>query len=236
MNEKKLENSNTKKSKPSFTNWAVEARDNGIISEDKLKKIIEGEASKPNRMNEMGLPQLESYGFLNSIEEIRNKIKPRKDGKFVIRCISKEDGRVERLVDISLDECCEFAGKLPGGFGKWKVEIKETAPTIASGTIVREKDGETRVESWHGPHYLSEQSPKYIATIDPSRGEIHFNWQSPAGATDLREMQKHAINALRYISPNLKPKTNEPIYLEYGVKRNGEIYFMDAGDPSLKQL
>lgn len=236
MNEKKLGDSNIKKSKPNFANWTKEALDKGTITKSKYEAIIRGEASKQNRMKEMGLPYLKNYGFFNSVEEIKNIIKPDKDGKFIIRCVSRENGKVERLVDITLDECCEFAEKLPGGFGKWEVEIKETVPTIASGTIIREKEGETRMESWHGPHYLSEQSPKYIATIDPSRGEIHFDWRAPAGTTDLREMQEHAIAALRYISPNLKPKTNDPIYLEYGVKSNGEIYFMDVGDPSLKQL
>lgn len=231
-----LENTNIKKTKPNFANWAKEALGKGIITKNKYEAIIEGESLKQDRMKEMGLPYLKNYGFFASIEEIKNKIKLDRNSKFVIRCISKENGRVERLVDINLDECCEFAEKLSGGFEKWKVEIKEAVPTVASGTIVREKDGGTRIESWHGPHYLSEKNPKYIATIDPGRGEIHFDWRAPAGTTDLHEMQKYAIDALRYISPNLKPKTNDPIYLEYGVKKDGEIYFMDAGDPSLKRL
>jgi len=237
--EKKPENPNPKKSKPNFNNWAEGACEKGIISEYEFKKIIEEEASKQDRMRDWRLPQLRNYGFFSSVEEIKNKIKPDKNERYIIRCVSKESRKVERLVDVTLDKCCEFAEKLPGGFEKWLVEIKETVQTIASGTIIRESNGDTKIESWRGPHYLSETGPKYIATISSSQGEHHFTWQAPEGASDLREMQEYAMEAMKKISPNLEMIPDDlvyPVYLEYGVKEGGEIYFMDVGDPSLKKL
>ncbi len=112
--------------------------------------------------------------------------------------------------------------------------MKEFVKSIAAGTIIVSPNGRTIIETWHGPHYLNTTNvPKYHAEFDPDQFHMHFNWKGPEEARDLPEMQNYALKALRYFFRHLKPRENEPIYAEYGVKASGEIYFIEANDSSL---
>lgn len=212
--------------------WATALLKQGLITQAECDDFIRKNNSKEERLEEKGLPQLEHYGLFDSAEEIREKLSSHGDKRFIIRCTSRESGAIKRLIDASLNEASEFAEALPGGFKKWKVEMKEFADTKISGTIIVDPSGKTIIETWKGPHYLNtENIPKYHAEFDPeSIGVNRFRWQSPEGATDLQQYQEYAIKVLRYMFPHLKPKPGEPIYIEYGIKQNGEIYFIEAND------
>jgi hypothetical protein len=214
--------------------WAEGLLQNNLIGRKEYEEFIEKNNSKEEIMEQIKLPQLKHYGYFSSVEEIREKIIPREGDKFIIRCKSKKTGDIKRLIDADLDEVCIFGKELPGGFDEWDVEVKEFTETIAAGTIVVSPDSKTLVEMWKGPHYLvTTNCPKYHATFDPSRFDMRYHWDAPEGEKDLPEMQNYAIKALRYIFKNLKPRENEPIYIEYGVKSSGEVYFIEANDSTL---
>ncbi len=72
--------------------------------------------------------------------------------------------------------------------------------------------------------------PKYYAEFDPEKFSMHYKWTAPEGAKDLTEMQEYAMRAIRYIFSYLKPRPNEAIYIEYGVREDGRVYFIEAND------
>lgn len=214
--------------------WARSLREQGALTQEAYDDFIAQNNSKEESMAKRGLPQLKHYGLFNSADEIREKLSPHKDERFIIRCSSKETGDIKRLIDTGLEEACAFADILPGGFEKWDVEMKEFVHTKASGTIIVEPSGRTVIETWEGSHYLNTTNvPKYSAEFDPEVPHQRFHWEAPDGAVLLPELQEYAIHALRYIFPYLKPHTNEQVYVEYGVKPGGEIYFLDVNDSSL---
>jgi hypothetical protein len=214
--------------------WASGLLQNKLITQREYDEFIVGNNSKEAKMEERSLPQLRHFGEFGSVAEIREKIVADDSNRFIIRCRSKEGPDVQRLIDASLDEICEFAEKLPGGFDKWTVEVKEFAESVAAGTIIVAPNGRTTIETWHGPHYLSITNvPKYRADFDPEQMDRHYRWEAPEGAEDLPEMQDYAIKAVRHLFRHLKPKENEPIYVEYGVKQNGSVYFIEASDSPL---
>jgi hypothetical protein len=214
--------------------WAEGLLRNRLITRKEYEDFLRENSSKEEAMLKRNLPQLRHYGIFNSTNEIKEKIKTESGDKFIIRCTSKENGDIKRLVDANLVEVCDFADNLPGGFENWNVEVKEFTETQAAGTIIVSPSGRTSIETWHGPHYLNTTNiPKYHADFDPEQFHMHYQWRAPEGVDDLEEIQRYAIKALRYIFRNLKPKENEPIYVEYGVKTNGEVYFIEANSSPL---
>ena len=134
----------------------------------------------------------------------------------------------------SLDEICEFAQKLVGGFDDWNVEVREFVETRIAGTIRVEPSARTIIETWRGEHYLNSGNiQRCHAEYDPEKFHHRFHWQASEGIDNLPELQMCAMKALRYIFPHLKPRPDEPIYLEYGVKPSGEIFFIEANDSPL---
>lgn len=214
--------------------WAKGLLENHYITQKEYEDFISKNNAKEERMRMRGLPQLKHYGYFTSVDEMRAKVTPGETEKFIIRCMSNKTGDIKRLLDASFDEACEFAETLPGGFNDWKVELKEFVNTKAAGTMIVTPLGKTDIEVWHGPHYLvTTYTPKYRAKFDPDDFDMHFVWTSPENASDLSEMQNYAIKALRHLFPYLKPKSNEPIYAEFGIRDNGEVYFMEANDSVL---
>lgn len=217
--------------------WASSLLENGLIGRTEYEDFIRKNNSKEEVMEEMQLPQLRHYGLFSSVEDIRERIRPKEDAKFIIRCTSKENGDIKRLVDATLDEACAFADKLPGGFEQWEVEMKEFVITKAAGTIIISPNGKTLIESWKGPHYLNTtNAPKYIAEFDPAQFHQRYHWQVPndaANPEEIEEMKGYALRALKHFFPHLKPKPNEPVYAEYGIRDSGEVYFLDANDSPL---
>lgn len=217
-----------------FDFWADALRKQNLISEQEYKDFISQNNSKEEAMERRGVPQLRHYGLFNSVDDIREKLAPHEKERFIIRCTSRENRSIKRLIDASLDEACDFAENLPGGFEKWDVEMKEFVNTKASGTIIVEPSGKTTIETWEGPHYLNtENIPKYHAQLDPDQFHLSFQWSSTEGANNLPEHQEYAMKALRYIFPHLRPKPNDPIYIEYAVKPDGEVYFIETNDSPL---
>lgn len=213
--------------------WASAMLKNGIISQKEFDEFIAKNNAKEEMMEKFGVPQLKHYGTFNSTQEIKEKLASVENQHFIIRCKSKDnEEQIMRLIDTDLDGACAFADKLPGGFEKWVVEMKEFEPnTIAAGTIIVEPSAITSVEMWKGPHYLgATNSPKYHGEFDPNQFQHSFQWKAPEGADDLQDYQNYAIDALRYIFPHIKPRPNEPIYTEFGVRPNGEIYFIEVND------
>lgn len=212
--------------------WAAELLNQGLISRKDYDDFISGNNSKELQMDKRGLPQSKHFGIFNSVEEIQDRIKPKKDERFIIRCSDKKTGNIKRLIDGSFDEIINFAKELPGGFDNWSVEVKEFSATKAAGTIIITPSGRATIETWHGPHYLNTQgdAPKYYAQFDPEQFDRHYAWTAPDGAEDLDEMKMYAMKAIKYIFPYLKPKANNPIYIEYAVKPSGEVYFIEASD------
>ena len=232
--EKSVEMDPRKKDSQGLDFWAAGLLKNKLISQKEYDEFVTKNNSKEERMEEKHLPQLRHYGTFDSVEEIQESIKAKESDRFIIRCTSKKDGSIKRLLDNTLDGVCDFAEKLPGGFKDWTVEVKEFVKTKASGTIMVAPNGRTTIETWHGAHYLNTSNvPKYHAQFDPEQFHMHYHWKAPEGAHDLVEMQEYAIHALRYFFKHLKPKEHEPIYVEYGVKENGEIYFIEANDSEL---
>lgn len=214
--------------------WAEQLLKENLITRNEYTDFIKSNNSKEAEMKKRGLPQLEHYGKYNSIDEIKERIHPKKDDLFIIRCLLKGTSQVKRLVNASLDQAIEFAKNLPGGFDKYEVEMKEFVKTIIAGTIIVSPAGKATIETWHGPHYLNTTNePKYFAHFDPEQFDRTYKWTAPEGSEDLDEMKKYAMKVISYIFPHLKPKPNEPIYLEYGVKPGGEIYFIEASDSPL---
>jgi hypothetical protein len=214
--------------------WASNLLSQGKISRESYNEFKRKNNSKEILMAERGLPQLRHYGEFASVTEIRERLATHADERFIIRCTARSNGEIRRLVDANLDDICDFAANLPGGVHQWVMEVKEFAESVAAGTIIVQPNGHTVIETWRGPHYLNTTNvPKYHAEFDPERFDQHYHWSAPAGATDLPEMQEYALQAVRYHFPYLKPKDNNPIYIEYGVKRNGQVYFIEANDDSL---
>ena len=220
----------------SLIEWARELLDPDLISPEVYDDFIRQNNSKQEQMEKRGLPHLAHYGFFNSVDEMKERFSGMERDRLIIRCSPKEgtekDTGIVRLVDTDIDGACQVAEGLPGGFEKWDVELKEFAPTIRAGTIIVESSGRTTIETWHGPHYLNtdEGTPKYHALFDPEHLIERFEWTSPEGTEDLSDMQASAIGALKYVFPNVKPRPNEPIYLEYGIKPGGDVYFLDVND------
>jgi len=127
----------------------------GLISQKDYNEFIMSNNAKEEQMKKRGLPQLMHYGLFSSVEDIQDKIKPKKDERFIIRCSDKATGGIKRLIDGSFDEIIHFAQELPGGFDNWNVEVKEFADTKVAGTIIITPSGKATIESWHGPHYLN---------------------------------------------------------------------------------
>jgi hypothetical protein len=215
--------------------WAEEMRKIGAISQKEFDDFVEQNNSKEEVMERRGVPQLGHYGFFSSVKEIKDKLESRENQRFIIRCKSKSDLSIKRLLDASLDDICKFAEDLPGGFESWDVEVKEFAPTIVSGTIIISPSGKTLIESWLGAHYLNvTNSPKCYANYDPTVPNARgFTWGSTPDAKDVPVMQQYAMKALRYLLPNLKPHENDQVYAEYAVKENGEVYFIEVNDSVL---
>jgi len=214
--------------------WAASMLRRNIITKSEYDEFISKNNSKEEEMEKLMLTQLKHYGFFNSIEEMQDKLHHRDGDRFVIRCASKSGQDVKRLVDGSFDDVVKFAKELPGGFDKWKVELKEFIKTIAAGTIIVRPSGETAIETWEGPHYMNTENPQmYHAFYNPEKPDISFQWQSP-GVEEGSEMLKwYAIKALKFIFPHVKPKPNMSVYLEYGVKPNGSIYFIEGTDAKM---
>lgn len=214
--------------------WAEELLNSGQISQKGYKDFIEKNNSKEAEMEARNLPQLRHYGYFSSLDEIKSKFTPSPNDRFIIRCVSKKDGEVKRLINTSFEDLYKFAENLPGGFEEWAVEIKEFIDTVAAGTIIVTPTGKTTIETWRGPHYLNtSDNQKYYGTFDPDQFSQHFEWKSSGESEDLTEMQGYAMRAFRYLFPHLKPRPNEPLYAEYGVKSTGEIYFIEANDSTL---
>ena len=216
--------------------WAAALLEKWLITKEQYDDFIAKNNSKEKMMEERGLPQLEHYGFFHSVSEIKEKLLSLKDQRFIIRCTSKENGDIKRLIDTGLDEACEFAEKLPGGFENWQVEMKEFVVTKVSGTIIVEPSGKAHIETWKGAHYLNtENVPRYYAEFDPDPAHFDhsYQWQASKEATDLPEIKEYAMKAISYMFPYLKPKPNEPIYIEYGVKPNGKVYFIEVNNSSV---
>ena len=230
----KIETDPRKKEGQGLDFWAKALLENGLITQQECDEFIWKNNSKEKMMEKENLPQLKHYGYFDSIEGIREKLTSIKDERFIIRCTSKETGDIKRLVNSSLDEACEFAEKLPGGMDKWKVEMKEFVETVASGTIIVEPSGRATIETWPGAHYLNTTNvKKYQAEFDPDQFHHSYQWKAPEGDEDLPKFQEYAIRALRYIFPHLKPRPNEQIYAEYGIKPSGDVYFIEANDSRL---
>jgi hypothetical protein len=224
------------KSSANIEVWAKALFDARMISSVEYNEIIQKNSSlgKQKQLEERKFPQLKTYGFFNSIQDIRDKIKPKEGDKFYIRCINKKTKEFKRVLNSSLDEICEFAENLNGESKDWEIEVREYVDTNVAGTIIVFPSGKTTIESWHGGHYLNvTDCPKYHGEFDPEQFDKSFKWKAPKGAEDLRDIQEYAIKALRYIFPHLKPREGEPLYVEYGIKPNGEIYFIEANDSKI---
>ncbi|MFZ1075624.1 MAG: hypothetical protein WAN50_04600 [Minisyncoccia bacterium] len=223
--------------KSGLDDWARSLLKRGVINQDVFDAFIVQNNSKEQNMQAWRVPQLKHYGFFTSEDEIREKLSSLKGEKFIIRCVSKKDGKVTRLLDVTLEEACEFAEKLEGGFDAWNVEMKEFAKTKAAGTIIVNASGRAMIEMWHGPHYMNVKGatevPKYSAILDPDQFHHGFHWSGPQDSTDLSEMQRYAIDALRYLFPHLKPRENDPVYAEYGVRPDDSIYFIEVSNSPL---
>jgi hypothetical protein len=214
--------------------WAEQLLNAKLITRNEYADFIKSNNSKEAEMKNRSLPQLEHYGKYNSVDEIKERIHPKKDDLFIIRCLLKGTSQVKRLVNASFDQAIQFAKNLPGEFDKYEVEMKEFVETKIAGTIIVNPSGKTMIETWHGPHYLNTTNvPKYHANFDPEQFDRTYKWTVPEDEQDLDEMKKYAMKVVSYIFPHLKPKPNEPIYLEYGVKPSGEIYFIEASDSPL---
>lgn len=214
--------------------WAEKLLESGMISKKDYDKFVLANDSKETTINGKVLPHPESYGFFNSIDEIKEKLSHLQNTSFIARCISKKDGTLQRIRNVSLDEACKFVDKLPGGFDDWAVEIKEFVETKMAGTIIVSPSGRTIIETWNGPHYLNTTNvPKCHAEFDPEKFHRSFQWTSQEGVTDIPELQEYAMKALRYIFPNLKPQPNKPTYVEYGFRPNGEIFFIEVSESPL---
>ena len=219
--------------------WAKELLENKSITPGEWAEFIVKNSLKEQRMTELKLPQLQHFGFFESVEAIKERVKPQEGQRFIIRCGSKKDGGIQRLLNATFDEVCAFAEKLPGGFDAWNVEVKEFAATKAAGTIIIAPSGRTIIETWQGEHYLNTTDcPKWAAEYDPERFDLSFKWTMPKEVRegtqqDDTEIKHYAIEALKFFFPHVKPKPHEPMYVEYGVKENGEIYFIEANDSSV---
>jgi hypothetical protein len=214
--------------------WADSLLRSGLITEAERDEFIAKNNSKEEQLEKYHLPQLRHYGYYTSVEQIRERIHPGPDDRFIIRCKSRTNGEIKRLLDASLDEACAFGEELPGGFDAWIVEMKEYVETIAAGTIIVSPTGSTSIEMWKGGHYLNVTNcPKYHGSYNPDIFDQHYHWDAPEGGSDLAELQGYAIEALRYFFPNLKPHEHEQIYVEYGVRKDGSLYFMEANDAIL---
>jgi hypothetical protein len=231
---KKTETDPKRKEGQGLDFWAGSLLEQGLIDQKEYDDFVANNNSKMESMDEKGVPHLKFYGHFKSTGEIRSRLSFLNNQRFVIRCKSRESDEVRRLLDASIDKACEFAEKLPGGFEKWEVEMNEFVETKAAGTIIIEPSGKTTIETWRGPHYLNtEPVPKYYAEFDPGQFDHHFRWTAPNNSSDLLEMQEESMKALRYFFPYLKPKLNEPMYIEYGVRPSGEIYFIETNDSPL---
>ncbi len=216
--------------------WALALLNSGKISSAEYREIIEknSSAGKRKQLEDRKFPHLKTYGFFNSVQEIKDKIKPKEVDKFYVRCMNKKTHEFKRLLDSTLDEICSFVEKLDGEFSDWQVEVKEYADTKVAGTIIVFPSGKTTIESWYGGHYLNvTDCPKYHGEYDPEVFDKSFKWKAPKDAKDLRDIQEYAMKALRYIFPHLKPKSGVPLYVEYGIKPNEEIYFIEATDAKI---
>ncbi len=209
--------------------WAASQLKHGLITQEAYDDFVKKNNSKEEQMAQKGLPQVRHYGLFHSISEITEKLSSLTDGRFIIRCTSKETGDIKRLIDTDLLGAIEFAKELPGGFEKWEVEMKEFAETKAAGTIIVQPSGETTIEMWKGPHYLNTTNvTKYHGDFNPDQFHQVFHWEDKEGDKDLPEFKSYAMEALRYFFPHLKPRPGEPVYIEYGVKSDGKLYFIEA--------
>ncbi len=234
----KLKTSSATKEGRNADAWAHKLLEQGLIGREDFEESIKKNNSKEAEMEKRKLPQLKHYGFFGSVDEIRKKIQPKEGEKFVIRCTPKDTkGERKHLLDATLTEVCAFAEnteELPGGFEKWNVEVKEFVPTISAGTIIVSPSGKTTIETWHGPHYMgAKNTPVYRADFDPDQFHMHYEWKAPEGAQDLPKMQNYAMKAMGYVFPHLRPRANEQIYIEYGVREDGQIFFIEANDSNV---
>ncbi len=212
--------------------WAANLLKSGLITQGEYDDFLDKNNSKEKQMEEKHLPQLKHYGTFNSIQDIQERIKIKEGERLIIRCTSKKDGSIKRLLDTDITGACDFAEQLPGGFDEWSIEVKEFVKTKAAGTITVSPDGATYIEMWHGAHYLNTtNSPKYVGRFDPNVFDMRYNWFTPEGAEDTEKMQYYAFKALKYYyNYHFKPKAGEPIYMEFGIKEDGEVYFIEAND------
>lgn len=217
--------------------WAAGLLNNGLIGRKEYDNFVYQNSNKEKVMEERKLPQLAHYGTFESVTEMRERLSTLpEEARFIARCVSKIGGEVRRLLDTDLDGACQFVSELPGGFEAWTVEVKEFVETIAAGTIIVSPAGRVDIETWKGAHYLNTtNSPKYRASFDPEAFSLSYAWSIPedAGNEETKFIQEYALRALRHQFPYLRPKPNESVYLEYGVKKSGEIYFIEANDSTL---
>ncbi|HEX7724493.1 MAG TPA: hypothetical protein VF438_02025, partial [Candidatus Paceibacterota bacterium] len=217
--------------------WAEKLVMQKVITPEERDDFIRKNNSKELELKKRNLPQLRHYGFFTSIEAIRTAIHPKPDECFIIRCKSRENGEIKRLLDATLDEACAFGNELPGGFSAWIVEMKEFVTTIAAGTIEIAPSGATTIEMWRGGHYRNVTTcPKFRGRYDaeeftdPTTSRRHFVWTAPTRTIGLATMRSYAFQALRYFAPTLKPKPHNQVYVEYGVRKDGRVYFIEAND------
>ncbi len=64
--------------------WATSLLENNLISKREYDEFIEKNNSKEKMMEERRLPQLKHYGEFTSTEQIRKKIRPQEEEKFII--------------------------------------------------------------------------------------------------------------------------------------------------------
>lgn len=146
-------------------------------------------------------------------------------------------------------EAIDHAENLPDGFTGWKVELKEFVKTKEAGTLRISSQGDVVMESWKGPHLLvSTDWPRISCSYDTSDFLPKYKWHISEKATtwrgrtvmkkaftdeEVKKMQDRMLRLIRKFAPHLKPQKDNQIYIEYGVRPDDSIYFIEANDSVL---
>ena len=221
--------------------WAKELLDSKLITRPEYEYFCYVNSHKEEEIRKRGLPQLEHYGFFDNLETLSAAVDSKGEGfKFIIRC-SNQSGEVKRLIDATSSEVVEFAKSLPGGFDEWKVELKEFTETKQSGTLIVSSNGNVSMEAWFGPHYLNNTDcPKFHASFinkpasESTDLDLSYKWSAPEDEREkLPEIQDSMLRVIKTFFPNVKPEEGRQIYVEYGVRPDNTIYFIEVNDSKI---
>ncbi|MDO8581357.1 MAG: phosphotransferase [bacterium] len=209
-----------------------------FLSESKAQELIARNERKGDRFKKYKLPQFETYGPVDSFDEIANRIPEEKrteKERFLVRCTPKDKSsslKIERTKNIAWQDVATFIEQLSGGAANYTVEVREHWEPDYGGGLVADGEGHVSVEICRGSH--ADIEGKALGDIkggvlDAEGFDTRSFRYHGDPSTEEKEMM---MGALRFFTPHLTgEKLGElQMHAEFVYKEGKGYRFIDVED------